>query len=210
MKKLPVLLLLLQLPWLSPGQTLAKNSLGLTTGPNWFFHKTDFPYSGTFSARTGYTIGLDYSRALTPQWQIVLGLRHNQWRSTYKTVLLFPSQNPDGSITLVPGQTAETHINDNAWQLHTGLRWSNNGPVWRLLGEATGGITDYSEPGGGNAPLRFQIRAGAGVEWLPVNSDFQFFVLPTVQYLFKENKSNSPARTAFLVPTLETGARLSF
>ncbi len=212
MKKLLFLLLLLLVFGTLEGQSSAKNSLSVTAGPNWFFQFSE-QIDTRFTAKTGFTAGLDYARTITPRWQLWALGRYNIWRSLiHKENLRWGSEYGPGGVWMPDPNlphSAEIDVTDKTWQLMAGIRYSGKPGLWRWYTDVGAGITDYIEHGNSDAPLRFAVGIGAGIEWLPSTRHFGIFIQPGGRYIFKI----SPEHVVdfhFLIFSLETGARWHF
>ncbi len=196
----------------------SQHTLAVVAGPNWFEQYDGWfsPYF-TYSRRTGFSAGADYTYLIGGHWHVKASLRYHALRSTAESGWITYASEfaPDGTYTPDPNLPHYVTVKntDRLWQYSIGIRWISKPGIWRFYTDVETGLSDYIEPEGiGKAPLKVTVGAGLGMAWQPARSKFAFFAGPAVRYLVRDLTSDF--RTAglpdFLVTSLETGVRYHF
>ncbi|MCC6462265.1 MAG: hypothetical protein IT260_17490 [Saprospiraceae bacterium] len=193
-------------------QTESRNSLSLSSGPNWFCQFSERT-TNEYSPRTGYQFGLDYTRSLGRRWEAGLLLRYNVWHSNADIRnLQWPSEvdsngvwHPDPSLP----HALRLTTTDKVWQALASLRYLGPATTWRWYAGLDAGISMHAGAGGDPSTPRLTLGVGGGLEWRPPTQHFGLFAQPVARYVFKAN-DESPSDYRFLALALELGGRWHF
>jgi hypothetical protein len=192
------------------------HTIAIVTGPNWFQPLTSgLDGAPSFDARTGFSVGVDYTLHLTNQWHIKAGIHYSGLSYEYTVgPLTWPSEYTTGQYVYDP--TLPRYLTERfdrrAFQYLTGIRYWGRGERWRFFADAESGITNITQEDVEGGIVRLHLGAGAGLSWHAPGGRLSVFFEPVVRFVFQDLRVDSSFGDNYrmLIPALEAGVRHHF